>query len=106
MTFNFKVSLLLLGQLIVSVLAWKSPALIPGLKWRSALKTFKPIEPTKVDIGPVLEAARLAPSSFGLQPYNIHVVTNPELKKELGEVSFGQPQVCRTVVCSDILLPC
>lgn len=79
---------------MLCVYAWKSPALIPGLKWRSALKTFKPIEPTKVNIEPVLEAARLAPSSFGLQPYNIHVVTNPELKKSLREVSFDQPQVC------------
>jgi nitroreductase/dihydropteridine reductase len=75
--------------------------LLKGLTWRSAIKTFAPIAPNQVNITPILEAARLAPSSFGLQPYNIHVVTNNDLKIKLREVSYDQPQVTE---CSHLLI--
>lgn len=68
-------------------------ALIQSLSWRSALKSFSPIAPSQVNIQPILEAARLAPSAFGVQPYHIHVVSDPELKTKLREVSYDQPQV-------------
>ncbi len=67
--------------------------LIQSLQWRSALKSFAPISPSAVNIAPILEATRLAPSSFGAQPYDIHVVSNPELKTKLREVSYNQAQV-------------
>jgi hypothetical protein len=68
-------------------------ALIQSLSWRSALKSFAPISPNMVNIQPILEATRLAPSAFGVQPYHIHVVSDPELKTKLREVSYDQPQV-------------
>lgn len=74
-----------------------------SLNWRSALKTFKPIAPEQVDIKSILNAARMAPSSFGVQPFNIHVVVNPELKKQLREVSYNQPQVTE---CSHLMIFC
>lgn len=67
-------------------------SLVHSLNWRSALKSFAPIAPELVQLQPILEAARLAPSSFGLQPYNIHVVVNKDVKSELRKVSFDQPQ--------------
>lgn len=78
--------------------------IVNSLQWRHAIKLFKPI-PTghQVNIKPILEAIRLSPSAFGMQPYNIHVVTNPELKKKLREVSFNQPQVTD---CSHLLIFC
>lgn len=41
----------------------------------------------------ILEAARLAPTSSGLQPYKIIVITNPELKQTLLPHSFNQAQI-------------
>lgn len=76
-------------------------SLLRSLSWRSALKTFVPVAPNSVDISPILEAARMAPSSFGVQPYHIHVVTDPELKERLRVVSFDQPQITQ---CSHLLI--
>lgn len=41
----------------------------------------------------ILEAARLAPTSSGLQPFEIFIVTNPEIKAKIREVAWNQPQV-------------
>ena len=41
----------------------------------------------------ILEAARLAPTSSGLQPFEIFVVTNQEVKNQLKEAASNQPQV-------------
>jgi nitroreductase/dihydropteridine reductase len=81
---------LILSCVVESVMAFH---LVNSLLWRSAVKTFKPVPKGSVDISPVLESIRLAPSSFGIQPYHVHVVTNTELKKRLREVSYDQPQV-------------
>lgn len=78
--------------------------LINSLKWRQALKRFKPLpEGYKVDITPILESIHLSPSSLGVQPYNIHIVTNQELKEKLRAVSYDQAQVTE---CSHLLVFC
>jgi nitroreductase len=41
----------------------------------------------------ILEAIRLSPSSSGLQPYELLVITNPELKTELRPAAHNQGQV-------------
>jgi len=68
-------------------------ALIDALKWRYATKKMngQAVPQEKVDY--ILEAAHLAPSSSGLQPYKVFVVTNKELKEKLRAVSFDQSQV-------------
>ncbi|RYJ39027.1 MULTISPECIES: nitroreductase family protein [Flavobacterium] len=68
-------------------------ALIDALKWRYATKKMngQAVPQEKVDY--ILEAAKLAPSSSGLQPYKIFVITNKELKEKLRAVSFDQSQV-------------
>ncbi|MCM0666850.1 MULTISPECIES: nitroreductase family protein [Flavobacterium] len=68
-------------------------ALIDALKWRYATKKMngQAVPQEKVDY--ILEAAKLAPSSSGLQPYKIFVITNKELKDKLRTVSFDQSQV-------------
>lgn len=78
--------------------------LVNNLKWRQALKTFKPLPPGyQVDISPILESIQLAPSSLGIQPYNVHIVTNPTLKEKLRQVSYDQAQVTD---CSHLLVFC
>ncbi len=41
----------------------------------------------------LLEALRLAPSSFGLQPWKFIVVTNPDVRAKLREAGYNQPQI-------------
>jgi len=67
-----------------------------NLEWRRAVKHFGTGE---VDTTPVLQAMLNAPSSFGLQPYKIVVVTNKDLKESLKPVSYNQGQVteCQTL---------
>lgn len=49
----------------------------------------------------ILEAIRLAPTSSGLQPFEIFVVTNPEIKAEIRKIAWNQPQVTD---CSHLLV--
>jgi nitroreductase/dihydropteridine reductase len=66
---------------------------IEALNWRYATKKMngKPVDQEKVN--QILAAARLAPTSSGLQPFKIIVVTNPELKEKIKAVAFGQQQI-------------
>jgi len=67
--------------------------LLSALNWRYATKKMngKAVPQDKVDT--ILEAASLAPTSSGLQPYEIIVVTNPELKEKIRSVAFDQSQI-------------
>jgi nitroreductase/dihydropteridine reductase len=68
-------------------------SLIDALKWRYAAKKMsgEPVAQEKVD--QIIEAARLAPTSSGLQPFRVIVVTNPALKEKILPIAFGQAQV-------------
>ncbi|MEN9785798.1 MAG: hypothetical protein RLZZ299_1062 [Pseudomonadota bacterium] len=64
------------------------------LHWRYATKKMLPATPVPdATVERILEAARLAPSSSGLQPFEIVVVTNAEMKARLSVAAWGQPQV-------------
>ena len=63
------------------------------LNWRSATKKFdvaKPVGKDKLD--QILTSIRMAPTSFGLQPFEVQVVTNADLKSQLQASGWGQPQ--------------
>ncbi len=67
---------------------------IENQNWRYATKKFdanKKISAT--DLETLKEAMRLSASSYGLQPYNILVIENPEIRKQLQPVSWGQTQI-------------
>jgi nitroreductase len=69
-------------------------AVIDKLNWRYATKKYNPAK--KVDeatLERILEAVRLAPTSSGLQPFEVFVVKNPELRAKIREVAWGQSQV-------------
>lgn len=68
-------------------------SLIEALNWRYATKKMngKAVPQEKVD--QILEAARLAPSSSGLQPFKVIVITDPTLKQALLPHSFNQSQI-------------
>ncbi len=68
--------------------------LLSALQWRYATKTFDPTKKVSdADLQELLEALRLAPSSFGLQPWHFIVVTDPELRQKLQAHSWHQSQV-------------
>lgn len=68
-------------------------SLIEALNWRYATKKMngQPVSQDKVD--QIVEAARLAPTSSGLQPFRVIVISNPELKQTLLPHSFNQAQI-------------
>ena len=49
----------------------------------------------------ILEAIRLAPTSSGLQPFEVFVVTNDETKSNIQEIAWNQSQVTD---CSHLLV--
>ncbi|MBU2101248.1 NAD(P)H-dependent oxidoreductase, partial [Patescibacteria group bacterium] len=54
------------------------------------------------NLNKILEAIRLAPSSFGIQPYRITVVGNDEIKKNLNSHAFWDQKQIAT--CSHALV--
>lgn len=76
--------------------------LIAQLNWRYATKKMDPsrvVPQEKVDR--ILESIRLTASSSGLQPYEVLVVTNPELRAQIKPNAWGQAQVTD---CSHLLV--
>lgn len=64
------------------------------LKWRYATKKFDSSQIIADDVWTTLEQSLvLSPSSFGLQPWKFFVVKNPDLRAQLLEQSWKQPQV-------------
>ena len=64
------------------------------LNWRYATKKMDPskaVPQAKVDR--ILEAVRLAPTSSGLQPFEVIVVTNAEVKAKLRAAAYDQAQI-------------
>ena len=64
------------------------------LTWRYATKAMDPAKAVpQAKVNAILEAANLAPTSSGLQPFEIIVVTNPEVKAKLSAAAYGQKQL-------------
>lgn len=67
---------------------------LENLNWRYATKKFdvdKKVSPE--DVAALLESIQLSASSYGLQPYEVFVIEDPELREKLREVSWNQPQI-------------
>jgi nitroreductase len=64
-----------------------------ALKWRYATKQMNGKTVPQEKINKILQAAHLAPSSSGLQPFKILVITNPELKAKIQPIAMGQQQI-------------
>jgi len=76
-------------------------SLLEDLKWRYATKKMNgnAVPQEKVDY--ILEAVRLSASSSGLQPYEVFVITNPELLEKIKAVAWNQSQITD---CSHLLV--
>ena len=68
--------------------------LLEQLQWRYAAKKMDPAKLVPQDkVERIIEAARLAPSSSGLQPYEIISVSNHEVRARIRAVSHDQAQI-------------
>jgi len=77
-------------------------SLIDTLQWRYATKKMDPtksVSPEKVD--KILEAIRLTASSSGLQPYEILVITNKDIREKIKPIANNQSQITD---CSHLLV--
>jgi nitroreductase len=57
---------------------------------RRAIKVFDPVEISAYTREQILHAARVAPSSFNIQPYRFYWVETTEMKNETARLCFGQ----------------
>ena len=72
------------------------------LEWRHATKSFDSSK--KISEGnliKILTSIRMAPTSFGLQPFHVEVIKNEELKQKLQPHAWYQKQI---VTCSHLLV--
>jgi nitroreductase len=68
--------------------------LFKQMTWRYACKKFDPAKKIReADWNILAETLRHAASSYGLQPWKFIVVQNPEIRKELRNLSWGQSPV-------------
>ncbi|MGL4278754.1 MAG: NAD(P)H-dependent oxidoreductase [Albidovulum sp.] len=64
------------------------------LNWRYATKKMDPSKAVPEEkVERILEAVTLAPTSSGLQPFEVIVVKNPETRAKLREAAFDQAQI-------------
>ena len=68
-------------------------SLIDNLKWRYATKKMSGEKVSDDKLNAILDAIQLAPTSYGLQPYTVLVITDPEVKAKLQAASYGQTQI-------------
>ena len=68
--------------------------LLEQLQWRYATKKMDPAKAVPQDkVDRIIEAARLAPSSSGLQPYEVIVVSNAEVRARIQAAAHNQAQI-------------
>lgn len=75
---------------------------LQALNWRYAAKKMDPAKSVpREKVDRIVEAARLAPTSSGLQPFELIVITNPEVRAKIKAIAWDQPQVTD---CSHLLV--
>ncbi len=77
-------------------------SLLADLQWRHAVKAYDPTQKvSQENIDKIVEAARLAPTSSGLQPFKVIVVENQEIKEKLSAGALN-PECMRE--CSHVIV--
>lgn len=76
-------------------------SIIEALNWRYATKKMNGEAVPQDKVDQIIEAARLAPTSSGLQPFNVILITNPELRAQIAPIANNQSQI---IDCSHLLV--
>ena len=67
---------------------------LEAMNLRHACKKFDPTQAIPAEqFQQILEFGRLSPSSFGMEPWRFAVVQTPELRAQLKEACWNQPQI-------------
>ncbi len=75
--------------------------LLDKLNWRYAAKAMNGEQVSQEKIDNIIEAARLAPTSSGLQPFEILVITDQKMKEQIRPISWNQSVITD---CSHLLV--
>ncbi|GHF96215.1 NAD(P)H-dependent oxidoreductase [Thalassotalea marina] len=75
--------------------------ILNALNWRYAVKQFSNETIAQTEVDELLEAIRLTPSAFGLQPFKTLVITNKAIQQSLVDKAYGQDKVLH---CSHLLV--
>jgi len=75
--------------------------LLDKLNWRYATKAMNREKIPQDKIDTIIEAASLAPTSSGLQPFEIIVITNQEIKEKIRPIAWNQSVITD---CSHLLV--
>lgn len=67
--------------------------LLDKLRWRYATKAMTGEKVAQDKIDNIIEAASLAPTSSGLQPFEILIVKNQEVKEKIKKIAWNQSVV-------------
>lgn len=67
--------------------------LLNALNWRYATKKMNGEKVDQNLVDQILEAAYLAPTSSGLQPFQVFVISNEELKEKIKPIAYNQSQI-------------
>ena len=68
--------------------------LLDKMQWRYAAKKMDATKAVSQDkVNRIIEAARLAPTSSGLQPFEVIVVTNKDIRTKIQAVANNQAQI-------------
>lgn len=77
-------------------------SLIENLNWRHAVKAYDSTKKVnEKDIDKIVEVARLAPTSSGLQPFKVIIVRDQKIKEKLAEGALN-PDCMRD--CSHVII--
>jgi nitroreductase/dihydropteridine reductase len=75
--------------------------LLDKLKWRYAAKAMNGQKVPQEKIDNIIEAISLAPTSSGLQPFEVYVITNQEVKEKIRPKAWNQSVITD---CSHLLV--
>jgi nitroreductase len=75
--------------------------LLDKLKWRYAAKAMTGEKVPQEKVDNIIEAISLAPTSSGLQPFELFVITNQDVKEKIKPIAWNQPVITD---CSHLLV--
>lgn len=77
--------------------------LLKQLRWRYSAKRMNGNAVSGEKVQSILDAIMLAPTSMGLQPFQVIVIEDPTFREEIYQKACSQPQVLE---CSHLLVFC
>lgn len=67
--------------------------ILSALNWRYATKRMNGQEIPQEKLDNILASVQLSASSVGMQPYNVLVIKDKELREKIKPIAFNQPQI-------------